>query len=703
MARSRRRGLGLLQGSTALFGTLGLMLAPVPLPGPAATNVVALTTRAVESGASAVVAGIKPFDMIGLSWPMSTVLATTDQGEGGHESGHASEPRARVRVRLDGHWSRWMEVEAHREEGPDLGAAEADRARWASPPIWVGGADAYQVDSDLPTQAHVVRGSSKARPGLLAALSGFGPSAAGALVARPDIQPRSAWVAREPKAEPSVGKVQMGFVHHTVGANDYSADQVPGILRSIQAYHMDANGWDDIGYNFLVDRFGRIWEGRGGGIERSVIGAHAGGFNTNGTGVAILGTFTDSPTPAAATTAVSRLLSWKLPHHGVDPASQTNVQSRGSTRYPDGTVVALQNVSGHRDVSQTSCPGGRLYERLGQIRADAAAGAAVAVPYSPAWGGGMFVAAGDLDGDSTDELVTGADSGGGPHVRTFDASGSGRESFIVYPAGFRGGVRVAAGNADAIGGDEIATAAGPGGGPHVRVLRNETEPMGSFMAYTPGFTGGVYVAMGNVDGIPGDEIITGAGAGGGPHVRVFRFDGTPMGSFFAYAPEFRGGVRVAAADVDGDGRDEIVTGAGPGGGPHVRVFDLAGRNKGSFFAYHPSFTGGVHVASMPASGEGPDAANELIVTGAGEGGGPHVRVLDGAGAEKGSFFAGRPTDKGGVRVAAGLFTPGALPEDEATAEQQSAPQPQPTIVTGAGPQAPALLKLALPNGTLIFP
>ncbi len=663
-----------------------LILVLIPLPSVArggATTGIERFSLAAHDRASR---SLSEFDLVGLSWP----AGTTD--------GHA-----RIRVRTDREWSDWMEVEGNAEEGPDLGSREAaaGRGRLISPPVWVDRADGLQIDSALPVTAHLVRDRPKAAASPLA-LAGRvlgGESSAGALVARPEIRTRGEWLAREPKTGASIGRVKVGFVHHTVGANDYSADQVPGILRGIQAYHMDSNGWDDIGYNFLVDRFGRIWEGRGGGIDRSVIGAHAGGFNTNTTGVAVLGTFTEVQAPVAATQAISRLFSWKLPLHGADPAGQSAIESKGSTRFAAGEIVTLKNVSGHRDVSQTSCPGGLLYARVPQIQADAAAGAAVATPYSPAWMGGVFVATGDLDSDSVDEVVTGADAGGGPHVRTFEPNGAGRKSFIVYPSGFRGGVRVAVGNTDAIGAEELITAPGPGGGPHIRVLRNETEGVGSFMAYTPGFTGGVYVASGNVDGIPGDEIITGAGAGGGPHVRVFKTDGSVVGGFMAFDPAFPGGVRVATADIDGDGIDEIVAGAGPGGGPHVRIFDIAGRAKGSFFAYAEGFQGGVHVASVPR-----DPANassrEYVVTGAGEGGGPHVRILEPNGAQVGSFFAGRTTDKGGVRVSGGVFTPGVNPDDSADAEP---PQPSPAVVTGGGPKDVGLVKLIQLDGRLIFP
>src|SRR5262249_14731444 len=141
--------------------------------------------------------------------------------------------------------------------------------------------------------------------------------------------------------------------------------------------------------------------------------------------------------------------------------------------------------------------------------------------------------------------------------------------------------------------------------------------------YDPSFRGGVHVALGDVngDGIP--DVVTGAGEGGGPHVKVFDgLTGTLLRSFFAYDPSFTGGVWVAAADLNGDGRAEGITGAGRGGGPHVKVFDGAtGAEIASFFAYAPAFAGGVFVAAGTLGGAG------VVVTGAGPGGGPDVRVF----------------------------------------------------------------------------
>jgi hypothetical protein len=184
---------------------------------------------------------------------------------------------------------------------------------------------------------------------------------------------------------------------------------------------------------------------------------------------------------------------------------------------------------------------------------------------------------------------------------------------------------------------DIVTGAGPGGGPHVEVFDGVTNArLFSFMAYDPAFRGGVSVAAGDVNGDGFDDIITGAGPGGGPHVEAFSGkDGSLLTSFFAYDPIFRGGVNVAAGDINGDGRIDVVTGAGPGGGPHVKAFHihpaadiapspLVAEEIASFFAYDPSFTGGVTVATGVVEGVGfPD-----IITGAGAGGGPHLKVFN---------------------------------------------------------------------------
>ncbi|MBL7141582.1 S8 family serine peptidase [Patescibacteria group bacterium] len=221
-------------------------------------------------------------------------------------------------------------------------------------------------------------------------------------------------------------------------------------------------------------------------------------------------------------------------------------------------------------------------------------------------------------------IITGAGPGGGPHVRIFDSAGLSVSGFFAYDLNFSGGVNVAAGDVDADGQDEIITGAGPGGGPHVRIFDLIGQPQGGFFAYHPNFSGGVNVAVGDVDGDGQDEIITGAGPTGGPHVRVFDGQGNLKFHFFAYHQRFLGGVNVAVGDVDGDGQDEIITGAGPTGGPHVRVFDGQGNLKFHFFAYHENFLGGVNVAAGDVDADG---KAEIIVSIA-SGASPYIRVFN---------------------------------------------------------------------------
>jgi hypothetical protein len=250
-------------------------------------------------------------------------------------------------------------------------------------------------------------------------------------------------------------------------------------------------------------------------------------------------------------------------------------------------------------------------------------------------------------------LVTGADAGGGPEVEVYNgATGALEFGFYAYDPRFAGGVRVATGDFNGDGVPDIVTAPGPSGGPDIRIFDGRTGALlREFMAYSPDFLGGVNVAVGDVngDGIP--DIITGADAGGGPQVKVFSGkDLSLLCSFYAYDPHFSGGVRVAAGDVNGDGYADIITGAGPGGGPHVEVF--SGKNGAqlqSFMAYASSFTGGVYVAAGDVNGDG----KADIITGAGAGGAPQVNVYNGAnGALLESFLAYDSTFTGGVRVGA---------------------------------------------------
>jgi len=220
----------------------------------------------------------------------------------------------------------------------------------------------------------------------------------------------------------------------------------------------------------------------------------------------------------------------------------------------------------------------------------------------PGFTGGVFVAGGDVNRDGFGDILVGADAGTAAHVKVFDGqTGSMTGSFFAYGVGFTGGVRVAAGDLTGDGAADIITGTGPGApGGHVKVFDGLTGlEIRSFLAYA-GFSGGVFVGGGDVDRDGFADLLTGADAGGAPHVKAF--DGltnAESASFFAYTAGFAGGVRVGAEDINGDGAADLITGTGPGGsGGHVKVFDgLTGSEIRSFLAY-PGFDGGVYVAGL---------------------------------------------------------------------------------------------------------
>ncbi|MCD4694549.1 hypothetical protein K8R62_04295 [bacterium] len=215
--------------------------------------------------------------------------------------------------------------------------------------------------------------------------------------------------------------------------------------------------------------------------------------------------------------------------------------------------------------------------------------------------GGINVIGGDISGDGKDEIITGAGPGGGPHVRIFNERGDLLGQFFAFDSKFRGGVNVASGDIDGDGKDEIITGAGPGGGPHVRVFDKDFSVLVQFFAFDANFKGGVNVSSANIDGSitrNKDEIVVSPQSQGGPQIRIFNNYSQVLGQFFAYNADFRGGVNIGAADINKDGWAEIVTGAGVGGGPHVRAFNMEGELVNSFYAYDRSFSGGINVGIL---------------------------------------------------------------------------------------------------------
>lgn len=243
--------------------------------------------------------------------------------------------------------------------------------------------------------------------------------------------------------------------------------------------------------------------------------------------------------------------------------------------------------------------------------------------YDPRFIGGTWVATGDVNGDHKDELITGADAGGGPNVQVFSFTNAVNNSlgllpgdkvlfnFFAFNPAFIGGVRVGAGDIEGIGRADIICAAGPGGGPNITVFNTNvltsTTPVAtkSFFVFDPAFIGGVFATTGDVDGDGRAEIISGPASVGGPNVTVRRFSdvdkpGVFFSSFFAFDPGFTDSVRVASGDVLQNGHAAVIAGAGKGGGPKVSLFSVGpGTSQliDTFFAFDPSFGGGIFVAS----------------------------------------------------------------------------------------------------------
>ena len=283
---------------------------------------------------------------------------------------HANGVEVRTR-RRGGRWGQWTPLRASGAHGPDH--PKHDRS---SDPVWVGDADELQLRGRrraLRLQFVAVPAGARRRH-----VSARGAQVAGvpAMITRDQWGP--GFTAR---VAPSYGEVQVAFVHHTVNANDYAPEDSAGIVLGIAKYHRDHNGWNDIGYNFLVDKYGQIFEGRGGGIDQAVIGAQAEGWNRLSTGVANIGTFSAITQTPEAIDAIARLLGWKMTLHGIPCEGTVVVTSGGGStnRYAYGAQVTMQRISGHRDGCSTECPGSALYAQLPEVRAKSAAHAG-AVP-----------------------------------------------------------------------------------------------------------------------------------------------------------------------------------------------------------------------------------------------------------------------------------------------------------------------------------
>ena len=284
------------------------------------------------------------FDLVGLHW----------KGDG------AVTFRTRS---VKGRWSPWREA-APEEDRPDARNHELRARGWnLGSPYWTGASNRIQVR----TYGHVTRVrayyvSSPARKSRLRRTS---------IAGSPLILTRASWGAderiRRRRKPDYADSVRFAVVHHTAGSNSYTRAQSASIVRGIERYHVLANGWDDIGYNFLVDKYGQIFEGRWGGVDRNVVGAHAQGFNTGSSGVALIGRYDSASISPAARAALIKIIAWRLDVAHVDPQSTFSWRSTGNPKYPAGRMVTLRTISGHRDTGFTTCPGSQLYGELPSI------------------------------------------------------------------------------------------------------------------------------------------------------------------------------------------------------------------------------------------------------------------------------------------------------------------------------------------------
>ncbi len=295
-----------------------------------------------------------------------------------------------VRTRTGGRWGAWTDVEVQLGTGSDAASREAQDERTGSDLLYVGASDAAQVRVDSAggtprdlrlalidpgssrADGATTDGTSEAPPVLL------GGAVAEAVTSAPEYVSRAGWGADESLrtcTSTSSPTLKGGILHTTATSNDYTAEQSPAVMRAMYAYHTRSLKWCDIGYNFLVDKFGTLFEGRAGSATRHVVGTHTGGFNLGTVGVSMIGNHDLVAPTTAQLRTVERVFAWKLAGAGLDPQGTTTYTSAGgsATKYAAGTVVEKPVISGHRDYSPKSCPGNLAYPLLDEIRAATAA------------------------------------------------------------------------------------------------------------------------------------------------------------------------------------------------------------------------------------------------------------------------------------------------------------------------------------------
>ncbi|WP_338699771.1 N-acetylmuramoyl-L-alanine amidase [Streptomyces sp. Q6] len=652
----------------------------VPVPGGTDPDRRALGARAT-----------RPFRMVGVTWsdPDATLDGTV---------------QVRTRASATGAWSGWrtLELDVHApESGPDH---SAEGVRGGTQPLWVGPADGVQVKaagSRLPAGLRV----ELVDPDGGAPAAARAPEPTASVAGQPPITTRAGWGADESLvADPPTytTDTKAVFVHHTAGTNDYTCAESASIIRGILTYHVKSNGWNDIGYNFLVDKCGTLFEGRAGGVDKPVYGAHTYGFNTDTTGVAVLGDYNTATSTATVRDAIARLAAWKLGLYGVNPSGSL-VMAAGADngKFTQGQLVTMNRISGHRDGYPTECPGTNLYGDLPAIRTAAAALNSLSVH-------------GDTNGDGRADLAAGvpratanSHPGAGqvtmlPGARTTPYAGN-KAVLTQESEGVPGGSEdgdgfgsaTAYGDFDHDGyedlavaspGEEVTAGASDEGG--VSILRGTANGLTGQAGMineptavrTSGARFGAALATGDFDGDGGDDLLAVAPGAG----RAWTVDGTDRAFSSALALS-EGPVRdasVATGDFDHDGFDDaaitfattagdrplvLVRGSSSGlrtaepavlagaGGRSLAAGDLSGDGFSDLAVGRPDAVGGGEIATYHGSADGLTTTGAAVVSrgeleGADAGGelGASVAVGDTDGDGYADVLAGAPGDASGA-------------------------------------------------------
>lgn len=303
------------------------------------------------------------YEMVGLTWRADT------------------DPAIAIRTRSQGRWTRWTDLE-RLEDGPTSGSLEGrqERVAGATGLLWVGTSTGIQVRSRRAAPAGlelvlidpgVLSSDKPVEDSSARSAQPLADTSARSTTPRPQLRSRRKWDADptwrngRPRHNRSLKQVH---VHHTATANGYARADVPAILRGMYRYHTRNLGWFDLGYNFLVDRFGRAWVGRSGGAHKLVRGAHTLGFNNTSVGISVIGNYEANRPSSKVVGMIAKLAAWKLDRHGRAATGKVRVKSQGSDRFADGQRVRLPVIDGHRDTNETACPGESLYRLLPAIR-----------------------------------------------------------------------------------------------------------------------------------------------------------------------------------------------------------------------------------------------------------------------------------------------------------------------------------------------